>query len=192
MSIAYSGAQVELREVVLKDKPPAMLEASPKGTVPVLIDIDGTVIEESLDVMRWALAQSDPDNWLDGLGLNEPLISTCDGEFKQWLDRYKYAVRFPEHEEVWYRGKAETFLATLESRLTGSQFLNGPALSVTDIAIFPFIRQFANVDLTWWASHPYPNVSRWLEELVTSELFSRVMKKYSQWRDGDPEIPFPA
>lgn len=192
MSIAYSGAQVELREVVLKDKPPAMLEASPKGTVPVLIDIDGTVIEESLDVMRWALAQSDPDNWLDGLGLNEPLISTCDGEFKQWLDRYKYAVRFPEHEEVWYRGKAETFLATLESRLTGSQFLSGPALSVTDIAIFPFIRQFANVDLTWWASHPYPNVSQWLEQLISSELFNRVMKKYSQWRDGDPETPFPA
>jgi len=192
MSIAYSGAQVELREVVLKDKPPAMLEVSPKGTVPVLIDIDGTVIEESLDVMRWALAQSDPDNWLDGLGLNEPLISTCDGEFKQWLDRYKYAVRFPEHEEVWYRGKAETFLATLESRLTGSQFLNGPALSVTDIAIFPFIRQFANVDLTWWASHPYPNVSQWLEQLISSELFNRVMKKYSQWRDGDPETPFPA
>jgi len=192
MSIAYSGAQVGLREVVLKDKPPAMLEVSPKGTVPVLIDIDGTVIEESLDVMRWALAQNDPENWLDGLGLDDPLISTCDDEFKQWLDRYKYAVRFPEHEEVWYRGKAETFLATLESRLTGSQFLNGPALSVTDIAIFPFIRQFANVDLTWWASHPYPNVARWLEELVTSELFSRVMKKYSQWRDGDPETPFPA
>ena len=192
MSIAYSGAQVELREVVLKDKPPAMLEVSPKGTVPVLIDIDGTVIEESLDVMRWALAQNDRDNWLDGLGLSEPLISTCDGEFKQWLDRYKYAVRFPEHEEVWYRGKAETFLATLESRLTGSQFLNGPALSVTDIAIFPFIRQFANVDLTWWASHPYPNVARWLEELVSSELFIRVMKKYSQWRDGDPGAPFPA
>lgn len=192
MSIAYSGAQVGLREVVLKDKPPAMLEVSPKGTVPVLIDIDGTVIEESLDVMRWALAQNDPENWLDGLGLDDPLISTCDDEFKQWLDRYKYAVRFPENEEVWYRGQAETFLATLDSRLRGSQFLNGPALSVTDIAIFPFIRQFANVDLKWWASHPYPNVARWLEELVTSELFSRVMKKYSPWRDGDPEIPFPA
>jgi glutathione S-transferase len=192
MSIAYSGAQVGLREVVLKDKPPAMLEVSPKGTVPVLIDIDGTVIEESIDVMRWALAQNDPENWLDGLGLDDPLISTCDDEFKHWLDRYKYAVRFPEHDEVWYRAKAETFLATLESRLGGSQFLTGTALSVTDIAIFPFTRQFANVDRKWWDAHPYPSVARWLDGLISSELFVRVMKKYPQWRDGDPEIPFPA
>ena len=96
VSIAYSGAQVGLREVVLKDKPTAMLEVSPKGTVPVLIDIDGTVIEESLYVMLWALAQNDPENWLDCLGLYYPLIFTCDDEFKHLLDRYKYAFRFPE------------------------------------------------------------------------------------------------
>jgi len=191
MAIACAGIDVGLSEVVLKDKPAAMLEVSPKGTVPVLIDIDGTVIEESLDVMRWALAQHDPDNWLDGVGLDDSLISTCDDEFKHWLDRYKYAVRFPEHDEVWYRAKAETFLATLESRLEGSQFLTGTALSVTDIAIFPFTRQFANVDRKWWDSQPYPNVSHWLEHLISSELFSRVMKKYPQWRDSDPNIAFP-
>lgn len=192
MAIAYADINVGLREVVLKDKPPAMLEVSPKGTVPVVIDVDGRIIEESRDVMRWALDQNDPDAWLDGLGLDDPLISACDGDFKHWLDRYKYAVRFPEQDEIWYRGQAEAFLATLESRLGDARFLNGPSLSVTDIAIFPFIRQFANVDLKWWDRHPYPNVARWLDGLISSELFARVMNKYPQWRDGDPEIPFPA
>lgn len=192
MAIAYADINVGLREVVLKDKPPAMLEVSPKGTVPVVIDVDGRIIEESRDVMRWALDQNDPDAWLDGLGLNDPLISACDDDFKHWLDRYKYAVRFPEQDEIWYRGQAEVFLVTLEARLEKAQFLTGSALSVTDIAIFPFIRQFANVDLKWWESHPYPNVARWLDRLISSELFIRVMKKYPQWRDGDPEIPFPA
>ena len=192
MAIAYADINVGLREVVLKDKPPAMLEVSPKGTVPVVIDVDGRIIEESRDVMRWALEKNDPDAWLAGLGLDDPLISTCDDDFKHWLDRYKYAVRFPEQDEIWYRGQAEAFLATLESKLGEARFLNGSSLSVTDIAIFPFIRQFANVDLKWWESHPYPNTARWLDGLVSSELFIRVMKKYPQWRDGDPEIPFPA
>ena len=192
MAIAYADINVGLREVVLKDKPPAMLEVSPKGTVPILIDVDGRIIEESRDVMRWALDQNDPDAWLDGLGLDDPLISACDDDFKHWLDRYKYAVRFPEQDEIWYRGQAEAFLVALETRLEKAQFLTGSALSVTDIAIFPFIRQFANVDLKWWDGRPYPNISRWLDSLISSELFIRVMKKYPQWRDGDPEIPFPA
>ena len=192
MAIAYADISVGLREVVLKDKPLAMLDVSPKGTVPVVVDIDGKIIEESRDVIEWALKQSDPDAWLDGLGLDDPLILACDDNFKHWLDRYKYAVRFPARDEIWYRGQAEAFLATLESRLEDAQFLNGSALSVTDIAIFPFIRQFANVDLKWWESNPYPNVARWLDGLVSSELFNRVMEKYPQWRDGDPEIPFPS
>lgn len=192
MAIAYADINVGLREVVLKDKPPAMLEVSPKGTVPVVIDVDGTIIEESRDVMRWALHQNDPDAWLAGLGLDDPLISACDDDFKHWLDRYKYAVRFPEQDEIWYREQAEAFLATLEPRLGDARFLNGSSLSVTDIAVFPFVRQFANVDLKWWDDHPYPNVARWLDGLVSSELFIEVMKKYPQWRDGDPEIAFPS
>ena len=192
MAIAYAGINVGLREVVLKDKPPAMLEVSPKGTVPVVIDVDGRIIEESRDVMRWALDQNDPDAWLAGLGLDDPLISACDDDFKHWLDRYKYAVRFPEQDEIWYRGQAEAFLATLELKLGDARFLNGSTLGVTDIAVFPFIRQFANVDMKWWESKPYPNVARWLAGLIASELFVAVMKKYPQWRDGDPEIPFPA
>lgn len=192
MAIAYAGVNVDLREVVLKDKPPAMLEVSPKVTVPVLIDTDGTVIEESCDVMAWALHQHDPDHWLAGLGLDDPLIALCDDRFKHWLDRYKYAVRFPEYDELWYRGQAESFLVTLEEKLGRTPFLQGPDLSVSDIAIFPFMRQFANVDRTWWESQPYPEVARWLETLVSSDLFCRVMKKYPQWRDGDPGVPFPA
>lgn len=192
MAIAYAGINVGLREVVLKDKPPAMLEVSPKGTVPVVIDVDGRIIEESRDVMRWALDQNDPDAWLAGLGLDDPLISACDDDFKHWLDRYKYAVRFPEQDEIWYRGQAEAFLATLELKLGDARFLNGSTLGVTDVAVFPFIRQFANVDMRWWESKPYPNVARWLAGLIASELFVAVMKKYPQWRDGDPEIPFPA
>ncbi len=192
MAIAYAGINVGLREVVLKDKPAAMLEVSPKGTVPVVIDVDGRIIEESRDVMRWALDQNDPDAWLAGLGLDDPLISACDDDFKHWLDRYKYAVRFPEQDEIWYRGQAEAFLATLELKLGDARFLNGSTLGVTDVAVFPFIRQFANVDMKWWESKPYPNVARWLAGLIASELFVAVMKKYPQWRDGDPEIPFPA
>ena len=192
MAIAYAGINVGLREVVLKDKPAAMLEVSPKGTVPVVIDVDGRIIEESRDVMRWALDQNDPDAWLAGLGLDDPLISACDDDFKHWLDRYKYAVRFPEQDEIWYRGQAEAFLATLELKLGDARFLNGSTLGVTDVAVFPFIRQFTNVDMKWWESKPYPNVARWLAGLIASELFVAVMKKYRQWRDGDPEIPFPA
>ena len=192
MAIAYAGINVGLREVVLKDKPAAMLEVSPKGTVPVVIDVDGRIIEESRDVMRWALDQNDPDAWRAGLGLDDPLISACDDDFKHWLDRYKYAVRFPEQGEIWYRGQAEAFLATLELKLGDARFLNGSTLGVTDVAVFPFIRQFANVNMKWWESKPYPNVARWLAGLIASELFVAVMKKYPQWRDGDPEIPFPA
>ena len=192
VSIAYSGAQVGLREVVLKDKPTAMLEVSPKGTVPVLIDIDGTVIEESLDVMRWALAQNDPENWLDGLGLDDPLILTCDDEFKHWLDRYKYAVRFPEQNEQWYREQGELFLDELEQLLTHHRYLRSDSLSAVDMAVMPFVRQFAGVDTNWWSERPYPQVATWLEQLLEGDLFKGVMKKYPRWQEGDPAIPFPS
>ena len=192
VSIAYSGAQVGLREVVLKDKPTAMLEVSPKGTVPVLIDIDGTVIEESLDVMRWALAQNDPENWLDGLGLDDPLILTCDDEFKHWLDRYKYANRFPEQNEQWYREQGELFLDQLEQLLTHHRYLRSDSLSAVDVAVMPFVRQFAGVDTNWWSGRPYPQVATWLEQLLEGDLFKGVMKKYPRWQEGDPAIPFPS
>jgi glutathione S-transferase len=192
MAIACAGIDVGLREVILKEKPEGMLKVSPKGTVPVLIDIDGTVIEESIDVMRWALAQNDPENWLDGLGLDDPLISTCDDEFKHWLDRYKYAVRFPEHSEQWYRKQGELFLDQLEQLLTHRRYLRSDSLSVVDVAVMPFVRQFAGVDTKWWSERPYPQVATWLEQLLEGDLFKGVMKKYPRWQEGDPAIPFPS
>jgi glutathione S-transferase len=192
MAIAYAGIDVGLREVVLKDKPAAMLEASSKGTVPVLIDTNGRVIDESLDVMAWALDQHDSDHWLSGEGLQDPLIDSCDNTFKHWLDRYKYAVRFPEHSEQWYREQGELFLDQLEHLLTHHRYLRSDSLSAVDIAVMPFVRQFAGVDTNWWSERPYPRVATWLEQLLESDLFKSVMKKYSQWQDGDPAIPFPS
>ena len=192
MAIAYAGIDVGLREVVLKDKPAAMLEASSKGTVPVLIETNGRVIDESLDVMAWALDQQDSDHWLQGEGLQDPLIDSCDNTFKHWLDRYKYAVRFPEQSAQCYRRQGEMFLDQLEQLLTDHRYLRDDSLSAVDVAVMPFVRQFAAVDTNWWSGRPYPQVANWLEQLLESDLFKDVMKKYPQWQDGDPAIPFPS
>jgi glutathione S-transferase len=192
MAIAYAGIEVGLREVVLKNKPAAMLEASSKGTVPVLIDTNGRVIDESLDVMAWALDQQDSDHWLSGMGLQDPLINSCDNTFKHWLDRYKYAVRFPEQTEQWYREQGEHFLDQLEQLLADHLYLRGDSLSAVDVAVMPFVRQFAAVDTNWWSGRPYPQVATWLELLLESDLFKGVMNKYPQWHDGDPAIRFPS
>jgi glutathione S-transferase len=169
-----------------------MLEASSKGTVPVLIDTNGRVIDESLDVMAWALDQQDSDHWLSGMGLQDPLINSCDNTFKHWLDRYKYAVRFPEQTEQWYREQGEHFLDQLEQLLADHLYLRGDSLSAVDVAVMPFVRQFAAVDTNWWSGRPYPQVATWLELLLESDLFKGVMNKYPQWHDGDPAIRFPS
>ena len=192
MAIAYAGIKVGLREVVLKDKPAAMLESSSKGTVPILIETNGRVIDESLAVMAWALGQQDSDHWLKGKGLQDPLIDNCDRTFKHWLDRYKYAVRFPEQSAQWYRWQGEMFLDQLEQLLTDHRYLRDDSLSAVDVAVMPFVRQFAAVDTNWWSGRPYPQVANWLEQLLESDLFKDVMKKYPQWQDGDPAIPFPS
>ena len=190
MAIAYAGIEVGLREVVLKDKPAEMLAASSKGTVPVLVETNGRVIDESLDVMAWALDQQDSEDWLSGEGLQDPLIDSCDNTFKHWLDRYKYAVRFPEQSEQWYRAQGELFLDQLEHLLTHHCYLRGDSLSVVDVAVMPFVRQFAAVDTHWWSGRPYPQVATWLERHLESDLFKSVMKKYPQWQLGDPDQPF--
>lgn len=192
MAIAYAGIEVGLREVVLKDKPAAMLEASSKGTVPVLIETNGRVIDESLDVMAWALDQHDSDHWLSGEGLQDPLIDSCDNTFKHWLDRYKYAVRFPERSEQWYRKQGELFLDQLEQLMTHHSYLRGNSLSAVDVAVMPFVKQFAAVDPIWWRQAPYPATRKWLDGLLTSNLFTTVMAKYPVWKEGDPEQSFPA
>ena len=175
MALHYSGVPLSIVEVSLKAKPAQMLAASPKGTVPVLVCADGSVIEQSLDIMHWALARHDPDNWLQP-GCNE-LIEANDTTFKVLLDRYKYAIRYPEHPMAFYRAQGAEFLQRLEDVLTRSPYLDGPALSLTDVALAPFVRQFAHVDRDWFAQAPYPHLNAWLERFLASELFSSVMRK---------------
>ena len=191
MALVASGAVVELREVLLKDKPPELVAASPKATVPVLVLSDCRVIEESLDVMQWALVQSDPLGWLEGTALDSDWISECDGDFKHWLDCYKYAERYPEHTAEDYRQKAESFIQKLEDRLSVSDWMGGGAAHAVDVALFPFIRQFAGVDPSWWQSAPYPSVRRWLENWLNSALFSAIMAKYPRWEPGQAAERFP-
>jgi len=185
MALVYASVTVDLREVLLADKPAAMLEISPKGTVPVL-EIEGSVLDESIEIMYWALGQSDPDGWVKA-ELHEgatQLIAENDEGFKYWLDKYKYWDRFPDQSQHFYRSRAEQFVAQLESLLSEHNFLLGTQLNVADIAIFPFIRQFAFVDKSWFDTAPYPNVQRWLESLLTSSLFVQVMHKQPPWREA--------
>ena len=161
-----------------------MLAISPKGTVPVLQLPDGTVIDESLDIMRWALAQHDPENWLDTGADSEKLIQWNDGDFKYYLDRYKYADRYPEFPASYYRNRGEMFLAALESRLSQNPYLGGGHFSIADAAIFPFIRQFAAVDNQWFVSTDYLYLKKWLNALLASDLFGIAMVKYPVW-DGE-------
>jgi len=196
MALVYSGVVFELREIVLKNKPAEMLEASPKGTVPVLILPDGTVIDESLDVMKWALLKNDPDNWVMQTSPNvsnslNALIQKNDHEFKEHLDRYKYADRFPEHPMAHYREQGENFLLELEGRLQSSPYLLGEQLTLADVAIMPFIRQFAHVDIDWFRKAPYKNLQVWLDTFLQSALFNGVMKKYSPWEAENKGVMFP-
>lgn len=192
MAINYCGIECELREVVLKNKPKAMLDASPKGTVPVLID-HAQVIDESIDVMAWALAKSDPDDWLCQ-PLTHPLIKRNDQEFKFYLDRYKYFERYPEQSQSWYFDKSLEFLSELESILTadrdGQFFLETAKLSVVDVAVFPFIRQFALVDKAKFDAQSLPKLQAWFDFLVDSPLFLGVMQKVSVWQPSQQRILF--
>ena len=191
MALAASGAEVMLREVLLKDKPAELLSASPKATVPVLVLSDGRVIEESLEVMQWALEYRDPLGWLDNAALKSDWISACDGDFKHWLDRYKYADRHPEHTAEDYRKNAEAFIQKLEDRLSGADWVVGDAASAVDVALFPFVRQFAGVEPSWWQQAPYSHVRQWLENWLNSALFSAIMAKYPRWESGHPGERFP-
>ncbi|MGZ8252287.1 MAG: glutathione S-transferase [Methylophilaceae bacterium] len=186
MALYYAGVEVEVREISFNNKPTHMLQASPKGTVPVLVFPDDTVIDESVDVMRWALDQRDSEGWLfldDSLLQRQAgeSIAENDGAFKSALDHYKYAVRFPEHPPEYYRAQGELFLQQLEQRLSHASYLCGNQRGIADIAIFPFVRQFSAVDEGWFAGAPYPKLRAWLNGLVTSELFLNVMKKNPVW-----------
>jgi glutathione S-transferase len=180
MALRYAGIDYELREVSLKNKPPEMLAISAKGTTPVLQLMDGQVLEESLDIIYWALHQDDPEGWrqfpLNLLELGKNLILENDTEFKQNLDRYKYYVRFTEPQAT-YRSQAETYLQSLDRLLQQHHFLLGDRPSVADIAIFPFVRQFAHVDLQWFDQSPYQALVKWLNFYKSNQLFLKIMEK---------------
>ncbi|MDP1862535.1 MAG: glutathione S-transferase [Thiobacillus sp.] len=182
----------ELREIQLRDKPAAMLAASPKGSVPVLVLPDGQVIDESWDIMQWALKQHDPDNWLGDDGRHvevaAALVNINDGSFKAALDRYKYADRHPEHPQSHYRTEAEPFLQQLENHLHTSAFLSGDRPSIADAVVLPFIRQFAGVDQAWFDQSSYPKLRNWSKALINSALFTAVMLKHPVWRSGGKPV----
>ena len=189
MAIAVSGIQVELREVVLRDKPLEMMEMSPKGTVPVLVLPDGRVLEESLNIMHWALGVSDPEGWL--ANVDYALIEANDGPFKHALDRYKYPHRYNLPDGLLNREAGLAFLTKLNQTLATSAFLTGHALGLTDIAVFPFVRQFAATDQTWFDAQPLPSLHYWLSGLLKSELFEQIMIRYPQWKASDVPTYFP-
>lgn len=178
LAVAVSETGCELREVKLSAKPAAMLAASPKGTVPVLVLPDGSVIDESLDIMRWALAQRDPEGWLNGD--DAALIERNDGPFKHDLDRYKYAERY-DVDPLSHRAQAMDFLSELDSRLSRTGQLCGPVRSLTDAAIMPFVRQFAAVDRAWFSGQPLLHLQHWLANHLVSDLFNSIMVRHAPW-----------
>jgi glutathione S-transferase len=196
MAIKAAGLGVELREVILRDKPQQMLDISAKATVPVLHLLAGAIIDESLDVMLWALSEHDPFAWLaPETGTHDEalqLIKACDGTFKHHLDRYKYAGRYEGAEATDHRAAACEFLAELEKRLGLAPYLFGAQASLADYAIMPFIRQFANVDKYWFEQTPYPRLQAWLKGLLSADIFTSVMNKYPQWQAGQAPVLFPA
>ncbi len=185
MALHYAQVKVEIREIALRDKPAHMLAISPKGTVPVLQLSNGQVLEQSLDIMQWALKQYDPDDWTlaELKEDSQALINENDGAFKRALDRYKYPERYPEFTQLEYRLQGEAFLQKLEHLLEINHYLLATRLSIADIAIFPFIRQFAAVDADWFAQAPYSKLRAWLTGLVESALFDAIMQKHAVWQE---------
>ena len=187
LAIASAGLDVELREVVLRDKPADFLEASPSGTVPCLVTADG-VIDESLDVMIRALKERDPEGWLTMPEEGLDWIARAEGPFKTALDRTKYANRYPGVDPSTQRDIAALFLTDLNETI-GEWIFAQPSLA--DFAILPFVRQFAFIDKDWFDAQPWPNLQGWLERFLESDRFVRIMEKYRQWQPGDPPVAFP-
>ncbi len=194
LALAASQQPCELREVVLRDKPQALIEASPKATVPVLVLPDGAVLDESLDIMLWALRRNDPLAWLTP-GLESPdamlaLISQFDNHFKPHLDRYKYPDRYPAQASS-PRDAGAACLEQLEGRLVMHRHLFGHRASLADMAIAPFVRQFAQTDKSWFDARPWPGVQAWLAAFVDSALYAQVMQKFVPWLPQAPVTRFP-
>ena len=184
MVLSYMEVSVDLREVLLNERPQSLYKISSKGTVPVLLLNDGKVLDESLDIMLWAIEQGEQKLYEDKLNEQNQLIKYNDTKFKYWLDRYKYHVRYLEHSREYYQRKCSKTLAEYDMRLRENAYLMGDRIRLADIAIFPFIRQCANVDQNWF-NNKYPNLNQWLEIWKQSRVFKSVMMKYNQWKLGD-------
>lgn len=195
LAIAISGLACELREVVLRDKPQALRLASPKATVPVLVLAEGTVIEQSLDIMLWALGRNDPEQWLGSTpaALQDmlALVAQCDGPFKHHLDRYKYPNRHGLSDGLADRALGAEFLQLLQDRIAANGFLAGPLRQLADMAIAPFVRQFAHTDPGWFAAQNWSALQAWLQQFEDSALYAYVMDKYPQWEPGQAVVQFP-
>ncbi|SBS32944.1 glutaredoxin 2 [Marinomonas spartinae] len=197
--LALVGLRVVVREVVLKSKPEALLRLGGRSSVPQLIDCDGQRYPESLDIIFWALKHSSNDKLKEALWCPKSVrqnkimawIHYNDRFFKHWLDRYKYADRYPEQTEVYYRQQGERFLRRLEKRLAHSRYLLADGMSLADVCLFPFVRQFAAVNGQWFESSEYFSVKSWLSSFVGSDLFQRVMTKWSAWEEGQEPVYFP-
>lgn len=187
LALASAAQPVELREIVLRDKPPAFLAASPSATVPCLVTSE-QVLDESLDIMTWALGRNDPEQWLQMPKSGWDWIARADGPFKRALDRTKYASRYPSEDAAVQRQQAALFLADLDQQIDTWIFAQA---TIADYAILPFVRQFAFIDKLWFDQQPWPNLQAWLERFLISDRFQGIMQKYPQWQQGDPATPFP-
>ena len=182
MALLQAGVDYEACEIVLRDKPAAMLAASPKGTVPVLVLSDGRVIEQSWDIVRWAFEHTgDAQGWWARAQIpaNRSLLEVCDGPFKHHLDRTKYPERFDDAQGCdWHRQQAVSLLLMpLETRFQDRPQLGGDTPCAADIGIFPFVRQFAATDPEWWATQALPAVQAWLAQWLQAPLFEAAMRK---------------
>ncbi|MEO8121971.1 MAG: glutathione S-transferase [Rhodoferax sp.] len=195
LALLASAQVCELREVVLAHKPAALLQASTKGTVPVLIDTHGQVIDQSLDIMLWALRRNDSRQWLNANGVPLEamlaLIAPCDGEFKFHLDRYKYPNRFGLSDAALHREQGAHYLSVLNTRLLAHAHLTGESESLADMAIAPFVRQFAHTDPVWFAAQAWLALQSWLAAFEHSPTYQQAMAKYAPWTPGQPPVLFP-
>ena len=191
LALRSAGLSVELREILLRDKPQAFLETSPSGTVPAL-RLPDRVLDESLDIMTWALGCNDPEGLLDMPDEGWQLIEANDGPFKAALDHTKYASRFPDLDPEAERAKAASYLVDLNQRLAGQSGLFSNRYTLADLAILPFVRQFANSDRTWFDAQAWPDLITWLDGFLHSPRFAAIMTKYEPWSDGDAPVFFGA
>ncbi len=195
MAILKSGVACRLREVTLRDKPEEMIAISPKGTVPVMVFGDGLILEESLEIMHWTLSKNDPDKWLQPEFSSSTdmlnLIKKIDKEFKYHLDRYKYSTRYKDADPIFHREKALKVLAPIIESLKKQKYLCGTRVSMADIAIFPFIRQFANTNKKWFDSEKIEPLQSWLKQHLVSKVFLNSMNKWPIWKSENEEILFP-